>query len=201
MAGQWENYSRKARRICPSTSGCIPQRNRRSIRLLPVVSAETTAQTQHHEKKSSFSKEQDPEKVAAYLEKIKDIPDEKLVYVDKTGIETQLFRQCACSPRGKRVNMCISSKRNARIGLVAAQCKGKLVAPFTYKGTMKAPYLNRGLKISCSKPYRRDALLSWTTHHSIKKVWYWIEKNILKPWFACCHMCRNTISLSTRRLP
>ena len=104
---------------------------------MPVVSAETTAQTQHHEKKSSFSKEQDPEKVAAYLEKIKDIPDEKLVYVDKTGIETQMYRRYARSPSGQRVNMRISGKRHVRIGLVAGHCKGKFVAPFTYGGTLK----------------------------------------------------------------
>ena len=33
-----------------NTSGCIPQRNRGSVRLLPVVSAETPLQTRHHAK-------------------------------------------------------------------------------------------------------------------------------------------------------
>ena len=73
-----------------------------------------------------------------YLEKIKDIPKEKLVYIDETGIQTQMYRQYARSKRGKRVNIRISGKRHARIGLVAAQCEGALLAPHTYSGTMKA---------------------------------------------------------------
>ena len=73
-----------------------------------------------------------------YLEKIKDIPKEKLVYIDETGIQTQMHRQYARSKRGKRGNIRISGKRHARIGLVVAQCEGTLLAPHTYSGTMKA---------------------------------------------------------------
>ena len=46
-----------------------------------------------------------------------------------------MYRQYA---RSKRVNIRISGKRHARIGLVAAQCEGALLAPHTYSGTMKA---------------------------------------------------------------
>ena len=49
-----------------------------------------------------------------------------------------MYRQYAHSKRGKRVNIRISGKRHARIGLVAAQCEGALLAPQTYGGTMKA---------------------------------------------------------------
>ena len=89
----------------------------------------------HAKKKSTFYKEQDPKQVEAYLEKIKDIPKEKLVYINETGLQTQMYRQYA---RGKRVNIRISGKRHARIGLVAAQCEGALLAPHTYSETMKA---------------------------------------------------------------
>ena len=50
-----------------------------------------------------------------------------------------MYRQYAHSKLGKRVNIRISGKRHARIGLVAALCKGTLLAPHTYSGTMKAP--------------------------------------------------------------
>ena len=40
-----------------------------------------------------------------------------------------MYRQYARSKRGKRVNIRISGKRHARIGLVAAQRKGALFAP------------------------------------------------------------------------
>ena len=49
-----------------------------------------------------------------------------------------MYRQYARSKHGKRVNIRISGKRHARIGLVAAQCEGALLAPHTYSGTMKA---------------------------------------------------------------
>ena len=52
-------------------------------------------------KKSTFYKEQDPKQVEAYLEKIKDISKEKLVYIDETGIQTQMYRQYAHSKRRK----------------------------------------------------------------------------------------------------
>ena len=53
------------------------------------------------EKKSTFYKEQDPKQVEAYLEKIKNIPKEKLVYIDETGSQTQMYRQYVRSKRGK----------------------------------------------------------------------------------------------------
>ena len=49
-----------------------------------------------------------------------------------------MYRQYARSKRGKRVNIRISGKRHARIGLVAALCEGALLAPHTYSGTIKA---------------------------------------------------------------
>ena len=49
-----------------------------------------------------------------------------------------MYRQYARSKRGKRVNIRISGKRHARIGLVAAQREGALLASHTYSGTMKA---------------------------------------------------------------
>ena len=49
-----------------------------------------------------------------------------------------MYRQYARSKRGKRVNIRISGKHHARIGLVAAQRESALLAPHTYSGTMKA---------------------------------------------------------------
>ena len=60
------------------------------------------------------------------------------MYIDETDIQTQMYRQYARSKRGMRVNIRISGKRHARIGLVAAQREGALLASHTYSGTMKA---------------------------------------------------------------
>ena len=69
--------------------------------------------------------------------------------IDETGIQTQMYRQYARSKRGKRVNIRISGKRHARIGLFAAQGESALFASNTYSWTMKASLLKSGLKRNC----------------------------------------------------
>jgi len=69
------------------------------------------------EKKSTFYEE--PlllEQVETYLEKFKDIPKEKFVYIDETGSQTQMYRRYVHSKRGIGVNIRIRGKRQARIG-------------------------------------------------------------------------------------
>ena len=101
-------------------------------------STEAAVKTQVTRKKSTPYKEESSKQVEAYLEKIKDIPKEKLVYIDETGIQTQMYRQYARNKRGKRINIRISGKHHVRIGLFAAQREGALLASHTYSGTMKA---------------------------------------------------------------
>ena len=54
-------------------------------------------------KKTTRYYEQDSQKVKEYLEKIKDIPEERIVYVDETGIDKCLSRKYGRSPKGARV--------------------------------------------------------------------------------------------------
>ena len=49
-----------------------------------------------------------------------------------------MHRQYVRSKHEKRVNIRISGKLHARIGLVAAQCESALLTPHAYSGTMKA---------------------------------------------------------------
>ena len=76
-------------------------------------------------KKNTIYKEQAPRQVEAYLEKIKDIPKEKLVYIDETGIQTHMYRQYARSKRGKRVNIRISGKRLLELGLLRRNVRAR----------------------------------------------------------------------------
>ena len=55
------------------------------------------------EKKTLSYKEQSPEKVKEYQEKIKDIPKEKTAYIDETGIDKCLYHEYGYAPRGKKV--------------------------------------------------------------------------------------------------
>ena len=129
------------------------------------------------EKKNTFYKEQAPRQVEAYLEKIKDIPKEKLAYIDETGIQTQMYRQYARSKRGKRVNIRISGKRHARIGVVAAQWEGALLAPHTYSGTMKASVFEDWFEEDLLKKLPKDhvIIMDNAAFHK-KEVLYQIAK-------------------------
>ena len=110
-------------------------------------------------KKSTFYKEQAPKQVKAYLEKIKEIPKERLVDIDETGIQTQMYHQYTHSKRGKSVNSRISGKRHARIGLVAAQREGALLAPHTYSGTMNASVFEEWFEEELLKKLPKDHVI------------------------------------------
>ena len=89
----------------------------------------------------------------------------------------QMYRQYALSKRGKRGNIRISGKRHARIGLVAAQCEGALLAPHTYSGTMKGSVFEDWFKnkfLSCL-PKGHVSIMDNAAFHK-KEVLYQIAK-------------------------
>ncbi len=101
-----------------------------------------------------------------------------LVYIDETGLQTQMYRQYARSHRGKRLNSRISGKRHTRIGLVAAQCESALLAPHTYSGTMKASVFEEWFEEELLKKLPKDhvIIMDNTAFHK-KEVLYQIAKN------------------------
>ena len=92
----------------------------------------------------------------------------------------QMYRQYARSERGKRLNIRISGKRHARIGLVAAQCEGALLAPHTYSGTMKAAVFEDWFEEELLKKLPKDhvIIMDNAAFHK-KEVLYQIAKKIL----------------------
>ena len=90
----------------------------------------------HAKKKTARYKEQDAERAAVYQEKIKDIPPEKIAYVDECGIDTYLYREYGYAPRNQRVFDCISGRKFERCGIAAAKIGREILAPFQYSGTM-----------------------------------------------------------------
>ena len=89
-------------------------------------------------KKTTCYQEQDPEKAAAYQEQIKDIPTEKIAYVDECGIDTYLYREYGYAPRGQQVSGQVSGRKYKRCGIVAAKMGDQILAPFEYSGTMNS---------------------------------------------------------------
>ena len=72
----------------------------------------------------------------AYQEQIKDVPPEKIAYVDECGIDTYLYREYRYAPRGQQIFGQISGQKYKRCGIVAAKMADKILAPFQYSGTM-----------------------------------------------------------------
>ena len=56
----------------------------------------------HFKKKTTSFKEQDPEKVAEFLDTLDSLKDFPVVYIDETGIDRYLYRPYARTPRGEK---------------------------------------------------------------------------------------------------
>ena len=70
-----------------------------------------------------------------------------------------MYRQYARSKRGKLVNIRISGKYHARIGLVAAQREGTLLAPHTYSRRMKASVFEKWFEDELLKKLLKDHVI------------------------------------------
>lgn len=73
-----------------------------------------------------------------YQHQINDIPAAKIVYIDETGLDTYLYREYAYSFKGIAVYGEIYGRKFKRVGIVAAQMDGKIIAPLQYDGTMNS---------------------------------------------------------------
>jgi len=88
-----------------------------------------------HEKKTLSYKEQNSEQVKEYLEKIADIPKERIAYVDETGIDSYLYREYRYAPRGEAINGKIPGIKFQRTNIVAAKLGKNIVTPLQYTVT------------------------------------------------------------------
>ncbi len=86
-------------------------------------------------------KEQDPEKVAEFLDVLDNLKDLPIVYIDETGIDRYLYRPYAGAPRGEKVYEKISGRRFERTSIVAGQVDGEFIAPMIYKKSMTKRFL------------------------------------------------------------
>ena len=98
------------------------------------------------QKKTMHYYEQDAQKVKEYLKNIRDIPPEKIVYVDGTGIDKCLSREYGRSLKGTRVYGKIYGHRFERTNIVAAQQGKQIIAPLQYKGMMNAGFFEAWFK-------------------------------------------------------
>jgi transposase len=92
----------------------------------------------HTQKKTKRYKERNEQRREEFINIISELPKEQVVYVDETGIDEFLYREYARAPRGEVVYGTVSGKKFKRVGIVAARCRGEILAPLEYEGTMKS---------------------------------------------------------------
>ena len=74
------------------------------------------------------------EKRTKYLEEIKEIAIEDMVYIDETGIEIATVKDRGWGVRGKPIFAKKSGKYYERINIICGLCDSKSVAPFVFNG-------------------------------------------------------------------
>ena len=68
------------------------------------------------------------------MEEIAAIPEEKLKYVDETGVDEYLNREYGRAPRGEKVVEKQSGKKFKRTNILAAKCGDEIIEPLQYDG-------------------------------------------------------------------
>ena len=100
----------------------------------------------YKKKKTTLYKERSEEKRKEYKELIKDIPIEKLVYLDECGVEDSCCRVYERTSSGKKVHGDISGKRADRVSVLAAYSQKQLLAPARFEGYIDSNVFNIWLK-------------------------------------------------------
>jgi len=87
-----------------------------------------------HQKKTFSYAEADQKKREAYLEQIKDIDPENIVYSDETGIDDNEVLFTGWAPCGERCCAQKKAARKTRYNITAALNSNRLFAPFLFEG-------------------------------------------------------------------
>jgi len=89
----------------------------------------------HPQKKLTHYPERDEVERTAFAKELEAYPKAQRVWVDECGVEQNLYREHARSPRGIKIYADVPDKRFApRISVVAAYRHGLLLAPLRFEG-------------------------------------------------------------------
>ncbi len=102
-------------------------------------------------KKSLLFSERNEQNRQAFLDEIKDIPLNNLVYLDESGVDEDLQRGYGWAPRGERIHGEIAGKARKRLSMIAALNAKAIKAPFYFEGYTDAEVFN-GWVANCLVP-------------------------------------------------
>ena len=100
----------------------------------------------HEKKKTLLYKERDEEKGKEFLKELNNIPLDKRIYLDESGINQHLCREYGRSPRGEKIIGEISGTSFARESFIAALSQGRLMFPMCFQGTCNTGLFNTWLE-------------------------------------------------------
>ena len=86
--------------------------------------------------------ETNAEKRLKYLEVIKDITEDRLVYLDESGIEMNIIQDRGWGKKGKILHSTKSGKYYQRTNIIAGLVSNKPIAPFIFNGSCNTELFN-----------------------------------------------------------
>lgn len=73
------------------------------------------------------------EKRSEFVDAIRNIKEENIVYIDESGIENNISKESGWGKKGKPIFCTKSGKYYKRTNIIAGITKGKIIAPFTFE--------------------------------------------------------------------
>lgn len=123
-------------------------------------------------KKTFGYKERNEEKRVEFLEKLKELAKEDIVYIDESGIRKNEAIEYGWSEKGERLYDLRSGVKHKALNLIGALQNKKLVAPFAFEGTCDTKVFNTYL-FSVLKPClnkKSVIVLDNATFHRSSKI-------------------------------
>ena len=71
---------------------------------------------------------------------MREIPEDKRVYVDEAGFDSYLYRRYARARRGEKIQEKVKGRKYQRTSIVAGKMEYNIIAPLEYKGTMHGDF-------------------------------------------------------------
>ena len=97
--------------------------------------------TENHTKKKTVNYiERDEEERAEYLKKLAEIPEEKRVYIDESGKNTDLDRTHGYAPAGEKVEGVTHGRKPEKLNIVAAKCGETILEVHEYGCNMNSRF-------------------------------------------------------------
>lgn len=85
-------------------------------------------------KKSTLYRERRKDERNTFLQELKTLAPEALVYVDECGLDESIYRPYARAPRGRKILADISGNRSQRTSIIAGYTNKMAMAPMVFEG-------------------------------------------------------------------